>query len=432
MSEELAPELLWDGARFVRGRALVVDDAGRIASVGAPGPRARALPRRALLPGFVSAHSHAFQRGLRGRGERFPRGAGSFWSWREAMYALVAELDEDALYALSRRAFEEMLAAGITSVGEFHYLHHARADERDWSLDAAVVRAARDAGIRLRLLQVYYRSGGFGRPLEGAQRRFDGGSPDEYWRRFDALQATLDPRLQSAGCVVHSVRAAPLDELRALHAEARRRGLCFHMHLEEQRREVEECRAVHGRAPLRLVLDELEPDRRFTCVHGTHAGERELSELRAAGGTLCVCPLTEANLGDGICALEPLREPGAEEPLALGTDSNARLSMLEEMRWLEYAQRLRREERGVLCDSEGRVAERLLRAATAGGARALDLEAGALRPGAWADLVLVDLDAPALAGCDDEALAAALVLGAGEEALAGVAVGGRWRAEAPR
>ena len=197
------------------------------------------------------------------------------------------------------------------------------------------------------------------------------------------------------------------------------------MHVEEQRREVEACLAAHGERPMALLLDALEVDAGFTAVHGTHSDPGDLARLAAAGGHLCLCPLTEANLGDGI---PPLGADGLDGlSLCLGTDSNARISMLEEARWLEYGQRLAGERRGVLRAAGGEVAGRLLAAATAGGARALGVEAGEIAAGRWADLVAIDLDHPALAGADaPDALAAALVFGAPDGAVAATCVGGRW------
>jgi len=440
----LAAELAWTGARFERGLGIeVLLDADRPGSIGRVAPlasfdasRVRRLEGRALLPGFTSAHSHAFQRALRGRGERFPAGAGSFWSWREAMYELVGSLDEEAFYRWSREAYEEMLAAGITSVGEFHYLHHAPGDQGAWRMDRALLRAARDAGIRLVLLATYYRTGGIGKPLAGAQERFRTASPAVFWEQVDALAAELDPRSQTLGCAVHSVRAASVEEIAELHAESVRRGMPFHVHLEEQRREIEECLAACGKTPAALLSESLAIDERFVAVHATHTRPADLERLLDAGAGVCLCPLTEANLGDGVPDLprilghEVRRRGEPRGRVSLGTDSNARLSMLEEMRWLEYAQRLVHERRGVCVDEEGSLAPRLLAAATSDGARAIGLEAGAIRTGALADLVAVDLAAPALGGWDEDSLADALVLGADERAIAGVCVGGAWRGEA--
>lgn len=410
----------WTGARFERGVRVRVGPDGRIAALGALAePVTERLSGRALLPGFLNVHSHAFQRGLRGQGERFPQGAGSFWTWREAMYALVGSLDAARLRALSAQAFREMLAAGITTVGEFHYLHHGRED--DWELDEAVLEAARETGIRLVLLQVYYRTGGIGKPLAGAQRRFDARSFEEFWRHADGLARRLDPARETLGAAPHSIRAASLEEIERVHAEARARKLVVHMHLEETSQEIADCRAAYGRTPMELVAASLDLDAGFTAVHGTHTGPDQLAFFLNSGANLCLCPLTEANLGDGTPALGRVPRVG----LCLGTDSNARISMLEEMRWAEYAQRLAREERGALVDEEGEVARRLFAAATLGGARALGVRAGAIEVGAWADLVALDLGAPELQGWSADTLLESLVFGAGERALAGTWVGGR-------
>jgi formimidoylglutamate deiminase len=410
---------------------VTVDGDGRIASVepaaggGGEEPTVR-LAGRALLPGFVDAHSHAFQRGLRGRGETFPEGAGSFWSWREAMYDLVDSLDPDAFRALSLRAFREMRAAGITTVGEFHYLHHARADDADFLLDEALLDAASEAGVRLVLLQVYYAAGGPGRPVEGAQRRFRSPSPSAYWRQMEHLSGRLDPELHGLGVVAHSLRAARPEEVAELHAEAAHRDLPFHLHIEEQRREIEQCLEAYGARPMELLLDRVEVTPRVTGVHCTHTAAEDMARFAAAGGNVCICPTTEANLGDGIADLPGIRAAGGS--ICLGTDSNARISMTDEMRWLELVQRLAGERRGVVRDAEGRSAAPLLAAATTAGARALGLEGevGAIRPGAWADFVAFDLDGPDLAGWSRETLAESIVYGAGNRAVAATCVGGRW------
>ncbi len=434
--EAIEPELAWTGERFARGLRVSVGEDGRIAAVGPAGepaaPEAGSvlrLPGRALLPGFVDAHSHAFQRDLRGRGESFPAGAGSFWSWREAMYGLVDALDPQAFGALCRAAFSELRAAGVTTVGEFHYLHHADPEAADFRLDEVLLEAASVSGVRLVLLQAYYASAGPGRPAEGAQRRFRSPSLAAYWRQMDRLADLVDPALQSLGAVAHSLRAASPDELAALAGEASRRGLPFHLHLEEQVREIEECRAAYGRRPMEILLERVAVSPRVTAVHCTHSDPGDMARFGAAGGNVCLCPLTEANLGDGIADLPGIRAAGAG--LCLGTDSNARVSMLEEARWLELVQRLARERRGVLRDEAegagGRVATVLLEAATAGGARALGIDAGAIRPGAWADFVAIDLASPELAGWSEDTLLESLLLGAGNRALAATCVGGAWR-----
>jgi formimidoylglutamate deiminase len=421
----LEADLTWTGSRFERGVRIAIDEAGRIEAVGAlEATPTRRLPRRALVPGLVDAHSHAFQIGLRGRPEGFSSGAGSFWTWRDAMYELVGSLDPVRFRDLCVRAFREMRDAGITAVGEFHYLHHAT-DERDGSFDTVVLDAAAEVGIRLVLLQSYYETGGIGRPLGPAQRRFAVGSVAKYWERFDRIAERIDPATQSLGVAPHSIRAATLDDLAAVHAEARRRALPVHMHVEEQRGEIEECIAAYGEPPIALLSRSLSSLEGLTAVHCTHTAREHLESFVAAGGSVCICPLTEANLGDGIPDLADAT--GHLDRLCLGTDSNLRIAMSEEMRWLEYGQRLRREKRGVLADEEGCVGGSLLAIATQGGAAALDIPAGAIARGYWADLTALDLDAPELRDCDEGALLDAWVFGSGDRAIAATCVGGRWR-----
>jgi formimidoylglutamate deiminase len=399
----LEADLTWTGERFERGVQVAVEE-GLIQDVGALGGEAQRLERQALLPGFISAHSHAFQRALRGRGETFPQGAGSFWSWREAMYGLVQQLDEQRFYDAVHATFAEMLAAGITTVGEFHYLHHSP-QGRDHAFDEVVLRAAKDAGIRIVLLLTYYKTGGIDRPLSAAQQRFATPSLDDFWRQADRLGSA------SLGVAAHSIRGVPPDDLAPLYEEARRRGLVMHMHVEEQRREIEECRAAYGATPLHLINTRLPSCEGFTAVHATHSEPEEMQRFLDRGGMVCITPLTEANLGDGIPDLSALRHP------SLGTDSNARISMLEEMRWLEYAQRLESETRGVF-----RGALPLLEAATINGARSLGVNAGEIRKGRLADFVSIDLDARSIAEVDEEHLLEALIFGAGEEVIKGTIV----------
>src|SRR5829696_6826107 len=422
-------ELTWTGRRFEPGLQVVVGDDGRIEAVTTGRTPTDRHPRSLLLPGFVNTHSHAFQRGLRGQGERFPAGSGDFWTWREAMYALVERLDERELFRLSAQAFEEMPDAGITAVGEFHYLHHG-GEGTDYEFDRVVLEAATAAGIRIVLLQTYYATGGIGQALGPAQRRFRSTNVDGYWKQMDRLEVILDRRTQSLGAVAHSIRAATVEDIAALHAESRRRGLPFHMHVEEQQREIEDCVAAYGRAPMRVLLDMLDIGGNLTAVHCTHTAPEDLRRFLQAGGTVCVNPLTEGNLGDGLPVLEPV--PDLFERLSLGSDSNARISPIEEMRWLEYGQRLRKERRGVLRSGEGEVAATVLHAATAVGARALGLPAGRIEVGHWGDMVVIDLEHPSLVGCEVETLAEALVTGADNGVVVGTYVGGIWKSRSYR
>jgi formimidoylglutamate deiminase len=340
------------------------------------------------------------------------------------MYALVERLDERELFRLSVQAFEEMRDAGTTTVGEFHYLHHA-GDGTDYDFDRVVLDAAAAAGIRIVLLQTYYATGGIRQPLGPAQRRFRSTDVGAYWRQMDLLESTLDRRTQSLGAVAHSIRAATVEDIAALHTESVRRRLPFHMHVEEQRREIEDCVAAYGRPPMRVLLDTLDIAGNLTAVHCTHTAPDDMRQFLQAGGTVCVNPLTEGNLGDG---LPQLQTPDILERLSLGSDSNARISPLEEMRWLEYGQRLRQERRGMLRNREGEVAPTVIHAATAGGAAALGIPAGQIETGNWADLVVIDLEHASLAGCEVDTLAESLVSGADNGVVRGTYVGGNWRA----
>lgn len=417
-------DLTWTGEAFESGVRICVDGAGRIERVGIDDrePTVR-LTGQALLPGFVNAHSHAFQRGLRGRGERFPSGAGNFWTWREAMYELVASMTEQRAYELSRQAFLEMRAAGIATVAEFHYLRHAD-DERGFELDQAILAAAKEVGVRLVLLDVYYNTGDIAQPLTGGQVRFESRSLDEFWVAHDRLLTMMDPTRQLLGIAAHSIRAVPLDDLIALHEEARRRGLVMHMHVEEQRQEIERCVEHYGMRPMRLLTEHLSLDDRFTAVHCTHSDPGDLAAYLASGAHICICPLTEANLADGFADVPTwLHHDGS---ICFGTDSNARISMIEEARWMEYAQRLSREQRGMCVDESGRFARCLLEMATVRGAAALGIDAGRIAPGCHADFVSIDLTAPALAGFEPGTLLESLICGCDNSAIVRTCIGGQW------
>ena len=399
-----------------------MNDAGDIADIGRLGASpAERLEGQALLPGMINTHSHAFQRGLRGRGDVFPVGVGNFWSWREAMYRLVEELDAEPFHRLCVQAFREMLASGTTTVGEFHYFHHTRGTT-DYAFDRLVMDAAKEAGIRMVLLLTYYRTGGIDQPLQGGQRRFATASPEEYWRQMDRLAPHLGPT-QTLGAVAHSIRAATPDEIEALHAESLRRRLPFHIHVEEQQKEVEDCLAAYGAPPM-AILTNMPDCSNITAIHCTHTDPRWMMRYLDQGGRVCLCPLTEGNLGDGIPALDQVHQTGGR--LCLGSDSNNRISMFEDMRWLEYGQRLAAETRGVLRPADGHLARTLFEAATLGGASALGLRAGSLTAGSPADVFAVDLAAPALAGWTPDTLLDAMIFGADPAVVTRTAVAGRW------
>ena len=424
MAQILEADLTWIDGAFEPGIQVEITDGGVIGNVGRLGQTpSRRLRRRALVPGMINAHSHAFQRALRGHGETFPQGAGTFWTWREAMYQLVARLDDETFYQTCLLAFREMLAGGITTVGEFHYFHHSSAGS-DFAYDRLVLQAARDAGIRIVLLNAYYRTGGIGQPLDPAQQRFETVSLDGYWDNMAALASVVDTPLQSLGVVAHSIRAVGLEEMAELRAEAGRRGFVFHAHVEEQRQEIDDSIAAYGKPPMQLMTELFDSMDRVTGVHCTHTRPDDMERFLAGGGTVCLCPTTEANLGDGIADLVHLSAQRGR--VCLGTDSNARISMMEEMRWVEYAQRLTHESRGVLRGPDGDLARPVFDMATVNGAYALGLEAGVIATGAVADFATLDLDADQLTGADPATLLPAFICGADSSAVAEVCVGGRW------
>jgi formimidoylglutamate deiminase len=434
------PDLLLADGSVRAGAALSVED-GVVRAVGAPLPGFPKVPLagRILVPGFVSAHGHAFQRALRGRTEA-RAGAGSFWSWRAAMYAAAERLDPDRLEAIARFAFFELARAGVTCAGEFHYLHRdpaGRPYANPSELALRVVRAAREVGIRVVLLRAAYAGPGAGAAPEPAQRRFVEESPEVYLSGLDHLAGALrDDPLASVGIAPHSVRACPPEWLAPLADAARRRGLPLHVHAAEQPAEVEACRAAHGRTPIRLLADAGALDARTTLVHAIHLDADDVRAVGAARATVCACPLTERNLGDGVVPADRLVAAGAR--LALGVDAHVEADPLGEARALELQLRLVRGARAVLDEPPGTLAARLLDAATAGGMASLGLPGGRLAPGDPADFVLVDADDPSIAGAGPDALLAALVFGMAPGAVRSTFVAGEpiveegWPAEGRR
>ena len=384
-----------------------VVDGGRFLAVTpgtAPGDATR-LPG-VVLPGFADVHSHAFHRALRGR--THDRG-GTFWSWRERMYAVAARLDPDSYRALARAAYAERALAGVTAVGEFHYLHHgARPYADPNAMGHALATAADEAGIRLTLLDTCYLTADVdGRPVEGVQRRFSDGTVDAWAARVAALRDGPGLRI---GVAAHSVRAVPRGALRTVAAVAGGRPL--HVHLSEQPAENAACLAAHGRTPTGLLADEGLLGPATTAVHATHLTPDDVALLGGSGTTACLCPTTEADLADGLGHARALFDAGC--PLALGGDQHAVGDPFADARGLEMHERLASGERGRLAPAA------LLDALTAH--RALGWpDAGRLEPGARADLVAVRLDTPRTAGADP----AQILLAASGADVDTVVVGGR-------
>ena len=411
-------ELAWLGDESAAEGVTIEVEGERIATVeaGVPMAPAGATPLHGItIPGLANAHSHAFQRALRGRTHS---GRGDFWRWREAMYDLASRLDPDLYLPLARATYGEMALAGITCVGEFHYLHHGPDgtpyDDPN-AMGRAMIQAAREAGIRITLLDACYLHGGIGEELAGAQRRFGDGDADAWADRVSRLEGGDGARI---GTAIHSVRAVDPESASAVAAWAAEREAPLHAHVSEQPAENEASRRAYGATPTAVLAAADALDERFTAVHGTHLTDPDIRLLGLAHTTCCVCPTTERDLADGIAGAQRLREAGIE--LALGSDSHAVIDILEEARAVELDERLASGERG------RNPAAALLRAATESGHACLGWpEGGRIAPGALADLVTLSLETPRLAGADVKSAADAVVFAATAADVRGVIAGGR-------
>ncbi|MFD7028134.1 formimidoylglutamate deiminase [Streptomyces sp. NPDC059917] len=410
-------EHAWLGTHVEPGVALDVED-GRIAAlrtgVDAPPPGAEVL-RGLTLPGLANAHSHAFHRALRGTVQV---GSGTFWTWRELMYKAAQNLTPENYFALARAVYAEMALAGITAVGEFHYVHHAPggaayADPN--AMGEALIEAAAAAGIRITLLDTAYLSSGFGEAPQPHQLRFSDGTADAWAERVDALK----PREHALiGAAVHSVRAVPADQLATVAAWAAERRAPLHVHLSEQTAENDACRAAHGCTPTQLLADHGVLGPRTTGVHNTHLTDADIALLGGTSTGTCMCPTTERDLADGIGPATRLQHAGS--PLSLGSDSHAVIDLLEEARAMELNERLRSRTRGHW------TANALLTAATEDGHAALGWEgAGRLEAGARADFTTVALDSVRTAGPVPRLGAETAVFAASAADVRHTVVGGR-------
>jgi formimidoylglutamate deiminase len=436
----LYPDLLYSASGFADGMGLLVEDQS-IAMVASHADlkaeverrrqagdyvTSRTLTGKALLPGLVNTHSHAFQRGIRGRTE-YPerphnRAREDFWSWRGVMYETAQRLTPEDVEALALGVYVEMLKAGITHVGEFHYLHHQDdgtpyddPDELAWR----VLRASRGAGLRLTMLRAYYQRAGVGRPKpEGAQRRFC--DPD-----LDFYLASL-VRLAESGCPVavtpHSIRAVPKRDLELLADFAKKRGWPLHLHISEQLKEVEESIHEYGCRPIELLesLGGLGPA--TTLVHAIHLSDEEIAAAGAANCSIASCPTTERNLGDGIVAAEALLAAGAR--FTFGSDSQCQITPFEDARQLEYHRRLQAQARALLFTDQKLAGAGLFDMLTVNGWRSLGGEGGRLETGQPSDLVAVELEHLSLAGWSPSSLATDLIFSASPEVVTDVWVGG--------
>jgi formiminoglutamate deiminase len=331
------------------------------------------------LPGLANCHSHAFHRALRGHTQT---GRGSFWTWRDQMYRLAEDLTPDSYRALATEVYREMRAAGITAVGEFHYVHH-QADGTPYDdpneMGRALLDAADEAGIRIRLLDTCYLAAGFGQEPEGVQRRFSDGDATRWAERVEAFG---DDRV---GAAIHSVRAVPREQVKTVAQWAQAHAVPLHVHLSEQVAENDACEVIHGITPTQLLADEGALGPLTTAVHATHLTETDVRLLGESDTFACFCPTTERDLADGIGPSRFLHDAGSR--LTLGSDSHAVIDLFEEMRAVEMHERLATQERGHWSAAE------LLAAATYDGHESLGFpDAGRIAVGQRADLVTVDLD----------------------------------------
>lgn len=405
----------------VRERVAIEESDGVITSLsaGVEAPWHARILRGIVLPGAVNAHSHAFHRVLRSRTHR---GRDSFWSWRDQMYAAAARLDPDAYRDLARAVFAEMLLAGYTAVGEFHYLHHAPggaayADPNEMS--AALAAAAEEAGIRLVLLDTLYLAGGPGVDPDATQIRFSDGSVEAWADRTSKLGSG---GLVTHGLAIHSVRAVPPDAIAVAAEVARGRGAPLHAHVSEQPRENEEALAAYGRTPVQVLRDAGALGADFTAVHATHLTDTDIRDL--GGSHVCVCATTERDLADGIGLIPALRDAGAR--LCLGSDSHAVIDPFEEARAIELDERLGSRRRGTFTGGD------LLAAMTSGGASALGLPNAGMAVGAPADFIEVDPSSVRLAGHDPAEAIDALIYAAAPADVRTVVVSGVERVRAGR
>ncbi len=396
------------------------------ASAGVPSPPDADLTAGIVIPGLTNAHSHAFQRALAGRTEhRSGAGRDSFWTWRERMYELTGRLDPRGLTAIARQAYTEMLAAGYTSVAEFHYVFRdpAGRDDAD-AMFEALRQAAADSGIRLIYLPVLYERAGFDRPApEPRQRRF--AMEVESFLAHQERAADGASGRVTVGIGAHSLRAVSEPSLRRVAARAAGSGAPLHIHIAEQRREVEDCLAACNARPVRWLLERFDVDEAWCLVHATHLDDAETRDLAASGAVVCLCPSTEGNLGDGLFPLERFLPAGGR--IAIGSDSHVTINPFEELRWLEYAQRLHSESRNVTSVEDPHVGRELFRRVLAGGAQAAGQSRFGLAPGAPADLVVLDAGDPMLAGHGPATLLDALLFSGYRVPIERVMVHGEWK-----
>jgi formimidoylglutamate deiminase len=418
-SKALLPDGWADDVRFGidRGRITAIDIAAKRSAddtmVGC------------VIPGLCNAHSHAFQRALAGHTEqRSPAGHDSFWTWRERMYELAGRVDASALKAIARQVYCEMLASGYTSVAEFHYLHRdpRNPDKQDAMLQA-IVEAAHDSGIRLTYVPVLYERAGFDDPEPAVHQRNFAMTLDEFLAHRTRA-SEFGSEVVNIGIGAHSLRAVSRESLAEIAHVAADDGAAMHLHIAEQQREVDQCMAAYGRRPVRWLLENFDVTKSWCLVHATHMDFDETATLARSGAVVALCPSTEANLGDGLFPLHDFLKEGGR--IAIGSDSHVSINPFEELRWLEYGQRLATQSRNVASLRDSHVGRELFSRSLEGGAMASGQSAIGLEKGAPADLVVLSDDDPMLVGHGDESRLDALVFSGYPLPVERVMVNGEW------
>ena len=427
------PELLYSNGRFIANGEVQVNENGQFTEApqraDTSSTRIVDLPGKALLPGFVNVHSHSFQRLIRGKSESRIVSGNDFWSWRGTMYHAASRLDPQDVYDVARMAFLEMALAGTTTVGEFHYLHNApngQPYDDPNLLSRQVIAAAQSVGIRIVLLRTAYLRSGYELPRDPGQIRFFE-STSAFLENMSALingYSTASSEVRF-GVAPHSIRAVPLSDLKEIARWSRGNELPLHMHVAEQVAENAACLREYGVTPIKLLSKEklLGPD--FTAVHAIHISSDEIAMLAEANATICSCPTTERNLGDGVLAADRVTTAGIR--IALGSDSQAQIDPLEDARELDYHLRLEQQQRAILDQIATKtLASRLFECATTHGARALALPGEHLKPDSFADFFTVDLNDVSIAGHSAEDLLPIIVFSLNRSAIRDVVVNGRF------
>jgi formimidoylglutamate deiminase len=407
---------------------VAVEDSGSISNVDDDVSRDDAETLgRFVIPAMPNLHSHAFQRAMAGLAERQTHAEDSFWTWRETMYAFAGRIDPDSLRAIAAQLYVEMLKAGYTQVCEFHYLHHQPngspyADPAAMSL--ALIEAAQETGIGLTLLPTLYMTGGFdGRPLSERQRRF-GTTVESYLRLLEQLRKMENSTLR-AGIALHSLRAVPENAMTTVLASKVLQSPPIHIHVAEQIGEVQDCLQVRNARPVEWLLDHAPVGPNWCLVHATHVAPDEIRGIAQTGAVAGLCPTTEANLGDGLFPLKPFLDVGGV--IGIGSDSHISVSPVEELRWLEYGQRLSTRHRNIaVSESSNSVGETLWSDALFGGARASGVAMGVLEDGARADLLVLDDASPLLAARASDNVLDTFLFAGNSQLVRHVMANGKW------